>query len=336
MDFIKDIVKELNNEYAQVATDIKDKQEYVDTSSLVFNALCSGDLFGGISKNNITAIAGEQSTGKTFFSLGIAKNFLDKNPTGYVMYIESESAINKKLLESRNIPMDRFVVVPVSTIEEFRTTALKALDRYIKVPVDERVPFMMVLDSLGMLSTNKEVNDTLEGKDVRDMTKSSLIKGAFRVLTLKLGEANVPLIVTNHTYDKIGSYVPEKEMGGGGGLKYAASQIIYLSKKKEKEGTEVVGNIIKARANKSRLSKENCSVDIRLFYDSRGIDKYYGILEMAIEAGLITQGGAWYTFVDTGEKVQKKKIMENVEEYFNKEFLDKLNVYVKEQFSYGY
>jgi RecA/RadA recombinase len=215
MDFIKDVVKELNNDYAKVATDIRDRQEFVDTSSLLFNALCSGNLFGGISKNSITAIAGSESTGKTFFSLGIAKNFLDENPTGYVMYIESESAINRKLLESKSIPLDRFVVVPVATIEEFRTTALRALDRYIKVPVEDRVPFMMVLDSLGMLSTSKEVNDTLEGKDVRDMTKSALIKGAFRVLTLKLGEADVPLIVTNHTYDKIGSYVPEKEMGGG-------------------------------------------------------------------------------------------------------------------------
>jgi RecA/RadA recombinase len=336
MDFIKDVVKELNNDYAKVATDIRDRQEFVDTSSLLFNALCSGDLFGGISKNSITAIAGSESTGKTFFSLGIAKNFLDENPTGYVMYIESESAINRKLLESKSIPLDRFVVVPVATIEEFRTTALRALDRYIKVPVEDRVPFMMVLDSLGMLSTSKEVNDTLEGKDVRDMTKSALIKGAFRVLTLKLGEADVPLIVTNHTYDKIGSYVPEKEMGGGGGLKYAASQIIYLSKKKEKDGTEIVGNIIKAKVVKSRLSKENQTAEIRLFYDNRGIDKYYGILELGIEAGLITQGGAWYTFVDTGEKVQKKKILENVDEYFNEEFLTKLNTYVKEKFSYGF
>ena len=73
---------------------------------------------------------------------------------------------------------------------------------------------MFVLDSLGMLSTEKEITDALNDKQVRDMTKSQLVKGAFRMLTLKLGQANIPLIVTNHTYDVIGSYVPTKEMGG--------------------------------------------------------------------------------------------------------------------------
>ena len=104
-----------------------------------------------------------------------------------------------------------------------------------------------------MLSTEKEITDALNDKQVRDMTKSQLVKGAFRMLTLKLGQANIPLIVTNHTYDVIGSYVPTKEMGGGSGLKYAASTIIYLSKKKEKDKTEVVGNLIKAKTAKSRV-----------------------------------------------------------------------------------
>ena len=99
------------------------------------------------------------------------------------------------------------------------------------------------------------------------MTKSQLIKGAFRMLTLKLGQANIPMIVTNHTYDVIGAYVPTKEMGGGSGLKYAASTIIHLSKKKEKDGTDIVGNLIKAKTAKSRLSKENQDVTVRLYYD---------------------------------------------------------------------
>merc|ERR1712188_107183 len=121
----------------------------------------------------------------------------------------------------------------------------------------KREPMMFVLDSLGMLSTSKEMEDVANDKQVRDMTKSQLIKGAFRVLTLKLGQAKIPMIVTNHTYDVVGAYIPTKEMGGGSGLKYAASTIIYLSKKKEKDGKEVVGNIIKCKTAKARLTKEN-------------------------------------------------------------------------------
>ena len=115
----------------------------------------------------------------------------------------------------------------------------------------------VVLDSLGMLSTEKEMTDTAEGKQTRDMTRAQVIKATFRVLTLKLGKAKIPLIITNHTYSIIGAYVPMKEMGGGSGLKYAASTIIYLSRKKDKDGTEVVGSIIHCKTHKSRLTKEN-------------------------------------------------------------------------------
>ena len=235
MDFLKDIVKEIGDDYTKLAAEIDETETYVDTGSYIFNGLVSGSIFGGVSGNKITAIAGESSTGKTFFSLAVVKNFLDTNPDGYCLYFDTEAAITKSLLESRGVPTDRLVVVNVVTVEDFRSKALKAVDLYLKKPDDERKPCMFVLDSLGMLSTEKEITDALNDKQVRDMTKSQLIKGAFRMLTLKLGQANIPMIVTNHTYDVIGSYVPTKEMGGGSGLKYAASVLSsILSKKKEK------------------------------------------------------------------------------------------------------
>jgi RecA/RadA recombinase len=194
MDFLKDIVKEIGDDFTKLASDIDETETYVDTGSYIFNALVSGSIFGGVSGNKITAIAGESSTGKTFFSLAVVKNFLDSNPDGYCLYFDTEAAITKSLIESRGIDTTRLVVVNVVTIEEFRTKALKAVDMYLKAPVEDRKPCMFVLDSLGMLSTNKEINDALDDKQVRDMTKSQLIKGAFRMLTLKLGQANVPLL----------------------------------------------------------------------------------------------------------------------------------------------
>ena len=257
MDFLKDVIKEIGDDYATVANKIDDTERTIDTGSYILNALVSGSVFGGVSGNKITAIAGETSTGKTYFSLAIVKNFLDKHPDGGVMYFDTESAITKGLLESRGIDLERVGIINVVTIEQFRNRALTVVDKYLGLEESDRKPMMFVLDSLGMLSTEKEIKDALDDKQVRDMTKSQLVKGAFRMLTLKLGQANVPLIVTNHTYDVIGAYVPTKEMGGGSGLKYAASTIIYLSKGKEKDGTEVIGNIIKAKTVKSRLSREN-------------------------------------------------------------------------------
>ena len=333
MSFIKDFIKDIGDEYASIASEIDETESYMDSGSYIFNALISGSIHGGFSGNKITAIAGESSTGKTFFSLAVVKNFLDANPDGVCVYFDTESAITKSLLTTRNIDTDRVVVMNVVTIEEFRKKALQSVDKYLKYPEEDRQPMLFVLDSLGMLSTEKEITDALADKNVRDMTKSQLVKGAFRMLTLKLGQAKIPLIVTNHTYDVIGSYVPTKEMGGGSGLKYAASTIIYLTKSKEKDGKEIIGNIIKAKTAKSRLSKENQQVSIRLYYDERGLDRYFGLLELGELGGMWSNVGGRYEI--DGKKVYAKEIYKNPDKYFTEEVLEKLDVIAKGTFSYG-
>ena len=336
MGFLDTVIKESGNEFASIVSEgvaAGDITSYVDTGSYIFNALVSGSLFGGLPSNKVTALAGESSTGKTFFALSVVGNFLRDNPTGGVIYFESESAISREMIEERGIDSKRMIIMPVATIEEFRTQACRILDKYLKEPKDERVPMLFVLDSLGMLSTSKEMEDVANDKQVRDMTKSQLIKGAFRVLTLKLGQAQVPMIVTNHTYDVIGSYVPQKEMGGGTGLKYAASTIIYLGKKKEKDGTEVVGNIIKCEAKKSRLTKEGSKVETRLFFDERGLDKYYGLLELGEQYGVFTRKG---NRIVVGESsVYPSVILANPEKYFTPEVMEQLEAAAQKEFSYG-
>jgi|TARA_B100001142_G_scaffold68830_1_gene68768 RecA/RadA recombinase len=333
MNFITELAKEIKSEYAQVASEIDDREEYTDSGCYILNAVLSGSIRGGVSSNKITAIAGESSTGKTFFSLAVVQNFLNDNPEGGVIYFDTESAITKKLLEERSIDTKRCIVSKVLTIEQFRTQALKIVDKCLQTPAEDRKPLMFVLDSLGMLSTEKEITDALNDKQVRDMTKSQLVKGAFRMLTLKLGQANIPMLVTNHTYDVIGAYVPTKEMGGGSGLKYAASTIIYLSKKKEKDGTEVVGNLIKVKTAKSRLSKENKEVTVRLYYDERGLDRYYGLLELGELGGLWKNVAGRYEM--DGKKVYAKAILADPEKYFTDDIMEQLDEIAKQQYSYG-
>ena len=335
-DFLKEIVKDVGNDYASLASDGiagGDVTSFIDTGSYSFNALLSGSIYGGLPANRITAIAGEAATGKTFFALGICKNFLDTSPDAGIIYFESENAISKSLIESRGVDSKRVVVYPVATVQEFRTQAIQIIDKYLAQPVDKRQPIMFVLDSLGMLSTTKEMEDTAAGKETRDMTRSQIVKSAFRVLTLKLGKANIPMIMTNHTYDVIGSMFPQKEMGGGSGLKYAASSIVYLGKKKEKEGTEVVGNIIHCKNYKSRITKENAMIDVRLTY-TKGLDKHYGLLELAEEAGVFKKVSTRYE-LPSGVKLYGKQILNEPEKHFTKEVLDKIDDYAKDKFTYG-
>ena len=335
-DFLKEVIKTTGNEYASLVSDgveAGDVEEFIDTGSYALNALLSGSINGGLPANKITAIAGESATGKTFFLMGMCKNFLDKNPEGGVIYFESESAITKRMIIDRGIDPARMVILPVTTVQEFRTQSLKVLDSYINQDASIRRPLFLALDSLGMLSTTKEVEDTAEGKETRDMTRAQVLKAAFRVLTLKLGKAKVPMVVTNHTYDVVGSMFPTKEMGGGSGLKYAASSIVYLSKRKEKEGTEVVGNIIHCKNFKSRLTVENKMVDVRLTYN-KGLDRYYGLLELAEKYKVFKKVATRYELPD-GSKQYGKTILNDPKKYFTKDVMDILEECAKKEFRYG-
>jgi RecA/RadA recombinase len=337
MSFFDNLMKAADNKYASRVSEGNDAdvQTFLDTGSYAMNALLSGSIYGGLASNKVTALAGSPSTGKTFYALHIVKKFLEDNPEGAVFYFESESAVTTDQLVERGIDTTRFFLVPVVTIQDFRSQAVRIIDTYLEEDEKKRKPMFMVLDSLGMLSTNKEVADIAEGKDTRDMTRAQLIRGAFRVLTLKLGRAKVALLVTNHTYDVVGSYVPMKEMSGGDGLKYAASTILFLGKSKKRDDStkEVTGAIITIKNNKSRLTVENKDVDTLLDYQ-HGLHRYYGILEFAEKQGVIKKVSTQYEFPN-GKKAFEKAIYKDPEKFFTQDVLDLIDTAAAKEFKYG-
>lgn len=336
-DVFNKLLSEIDNEYAGIVDDgvaAGDVTGFIGTGSYVMNALLSGSIYGGLPQNKVTAFAGEPSVGKTFYALNVVKQFLEDNSNGFVFYFESESAISKQFLSDRGIDTRRVAIVPVATVQEFRTQAVKILDRYLEGK--EKPPMVFVLDSLGNLSTDKEMADIADGKDTRDMTRAQLVRGAFRVLTLKLGKAKVPLIVTNHVYDVVGSYVPMKKMGGGSGLEYAASTIIFLSKKKDKaldDDNGRTGAVITAHLKKSRMTVEDKKVETWLNY-STGLDKYYGLLDLADKYGIVKKISNKYEFPD-GTKAFESQIKKNPEKYFTEEILAAIDEGCHADFMYG-
>ena len=331
-DFLDDLINISGNEYASKVSDgmLGRVNDYIDTGSYILNALLSGSIHRGLPSNKITAFAGESATGKTFFLLGIVKQFLADNPSGGVLYFESESALTPEMIEERDIDSKRFIQLPVSTIQEFAQQASREVDRHIE---NSEAPLLLCLDSLGMLSTAKEVGDITEGADKVDMTKARIVKGTFRVLTLKLAKAGIPLLVTNHTYKQVGAMFPQDIMGGGSGLQYAASSIVFLSKRKEKVGTDVIGNVIHCKNFKSRLAKENKKIDVLLTYD-QGLNRYYGLLDLAEKYDIIKKVSTRYEMPD-GAKVFGKQIMEDPEKYFTDDIMDGLEIAAQKEFQYG-
>ena len=336
-DFFRDLVETIKDEDTSIAADGVGSAEFgsfIDTGSYILNAALSGSLYGGVPDSKITGFAGESATGKTYFVLGIVRSFLEKHPTGGIVYYDTEAAVTKGMMEERGIDTKRVIIAEPDTIQKFKTHALKMLDAYDKQPKDKRPPMLFVLDSLGLLSTSKEMEDSLEGKDTRDMTKAQVIKATFRVLTLRLAKVSVPMLVTNHVYDLVGSYIPMKELGGGTGLKYAASSIAMLSKKKEKDTSgAIIGNIIKVQMYKSRLSKEHSKVEVLLTYD-KGLDRYYGLLDLAEKYEIFKKTSTRYE-LPNGQKVFGKEINTNPEKYFTEEVMVRLEECAKNEYSYG-
>lgn len=335
-NIFENLLKATGNEFAAVAADgiAGDVTGYYDTGSFTLNAALSGSIYGGLPNNGVTAFAGEKGCGKSFYAISIARLFLKDNPEGFVYYFETENAITLDSLEGRDIDLKRFAILPVGTVEEFRTQAIGIVDGYADAG-ENLPPMLFILDSLGGLSTKKEIEDMTEGKEKRDMTRAQLIRGAFRVMTLKMGLVKVPLICTNHIYDVVGSYIPTKKMGGGSGLDYAASTVVMLSKSRDRDKTtkKVRGVVLTAFIDKGRLTTEATKVETYLDF-AEGLDRYYGLLDLAVEFGIVTKSTKGCEFPN-GLAGAEEKVQNEPEKYFTKDVLDAIDEKCKEAFKYG-
>lgn len=334
--FFRDIVEETKDELISIAADGLSSAQftgYMDTGSYMLNALVSGSIFGGIPNNKVASIAGETTTGKTFFALGIIKHFLDTNPTGGVLYFDTEAAITNEMMTERGIDTNRVIISEPITIEAFRIKCVSFLDKYAAHPEKSRPPLLIVLDSLGALSNENEIASA-SGEIKADVGRQAkLIKGAFRVLRLKLAALKVPMIVTNHVYEKIGSYVPTKEQSGGSGLKFTSDLILELSKKKDRDGKDVVGNLITVKNWKNRMAKQDARAELRLSF-ATGLDRYYGLLDLGVKYNIIKKVSSRYELPD-GTKVFSKEIYSHPDKYFTPEILAKLDECAGREYKYG-
>lgn len=280
------------------------------------------------SKNNIVHH-------NTYVALSVVKSFLDQNQQAVVLYFDSEAAISNKMMKERGIDTDRVALVEPENVQDFRDYAVEKLDQYLQIPESDRPKMMFVLDSLGMLPSRKELEDAVAKKDTRDLTKQQSIRSIFRTITLKLAKARIPFVVTNHVYQAIMAYVPTNIISGGGGTIFASDQILVITKSKDKDAATnaVTGNILTFKLIKSRLSKQDTAVKVKLTYD-KGFDRYYGLLDLAEKYNIVKKVAKKYEFPD-GNKAFEKAIYKNPTKFFTEQIMDQLEKAANKEFSYG-
>ena len=257
-----------NNSFSEV-------DEWIPTGNYLLNAQISGSLFGGVPNTRSFGVMGDPGTGKSFFCLNVVR---EAQKIGYhVIYCDTEGAIDKSSAIKFGIDSTNIRYQPIQTVSQFQTFVSNVLDLVKKAKAKGDNPkILIVLDSLGMLSTDKELADAMKGHNAADMgAKAKELRKLFRVITLDLTAAKIPLICTNHVYAG-GGYLPTKESSGGDGPIFAMSVVAFLSTAQLKDGAGTkTGIICTSTLKKSRFTiPEQIKFHISF---SHGMNPYVGL-----------------------------------------------------------
>lgn len=277
------------------------KKDMIPTSVPAINIALSGRLDGGLTPG-LTMFAGPSKHFKTLFSLICAKAYLDKYPEAVLMFYDSEFGTPQAYFESVGIPLNRVVHTPLTNVEELKFDSMQQLQGLER---GDRVIF--IIDSIGNLASKKEVEDTLDGKSVADMSRAKQLKSLFRMITPHLTLKDLPMVVVNHTYKEIGLF-PKDVVGGGTGSYYSSDNIYIVGRQQEKTGTEITGYNFIINVEKSRHVREKSKIPVEVSF-AGGLSKWSGLLDIAIESGhVIKPSNGWYSRVNggTGEIEDKK------------------------------
>lgn len=324
--------------------------DYVDTGCMVLNAIISGSLYGGVPMGRITGFSGPSAAGKTYIINKILANGQKKGMIPVIF--DTEAAIDASSTIGVGLDNDQVKYVPVQTVEDCRNQISAFLDGVIEAKMRDK--FIISIDSLGNLASQKEIDDAEKGKTAMDMgTRAKGLKSMMRLLTFKAAQAGVTILFSNHTYDDPSAMFPTlvKAQSGGKGPVYLASVLVQLAKRDEKhdktndddeilpEANKVSGTTLRALTVKNRFVPPFLECEAYLNF-KRGLDKYSGLKEMAVNHGVIEQTGSTFVLPSgkdgvPGQKLGYYKNWKSDIDLWEKTILPRLEEQLKKQYSYS-
>lgn len=344
VDEIFGMIDELNPDAQTLSENsLASVNEYIDTGNYSLNAIISGSVFGGIPIGRLCGFFGPSSTGKTLIVNKIMAN-AQKQYGLRPVYFDSEQALDKMVATRLGCDATKIKHAPVELIEECKTQILTTLTKCIDMGLKKKL--IICIDSVGGLNTSKELNDALEGKNASDMgLRAKQLKSMMNKLTFRAAKAEVPIIFTNHIYESVGDLYPSlvKKQPGGLSPLYIASLLVQLSSKNIKVGDEkgevgklsdkISGIHLRAFTTKNRFVPPYLSTEMYLNFKT-GLDKYSGLLDLAIKTGLIERKGATCV-LDDGTKLGYASTFEKDPNFWEGEMLQKLDTALKNELSYS-
>lgn len=331
MSFGERLLKVAKSEYASLGDEDRFPiRDWISTGNYLFNAQISADPYKGVPSGRVVQLAGISSSGKTFMALETAKNAQDLGY--YVVLYDSEMANNdKEALKARGIDTSKLMYIPIDTVENLKTSMLNILDECTE---DDKL--MIIVDSIGNLSTNKELEDSTEGSTTKDMTRPAQLKALFRTATLKAGVKNVPVLIINHVYAQIGSFVGGNVTGGGSGPQYNSSIVVEFTKAQEKGSDgRMSGALVSSIVTKCRTAKERTKIKFTIDFES-GLKPWSGMLQFVLDEGLLEKDGRGFKLNSKiPNNFWKEEKISKITEEFWKSFMDAyLYKYLVNKFKY--
>jgi RecA/RadA recombinase len=318
--------------------------DWIDTGSMVLNALISGSLYGGVPRGRVTQFAGPSQTFKTGFILKILANAQQKGMQ--VVIYDTEGAIDEESAAKMGLDTSKVKYVNVQTAENTRNSIYKLLKSVKEKGLEGK--FIIAIDSLANLQSELELSRMDKENTSSDMgTFAKSIKSLLKTCTNMSTMTKTPILMTNHVYDDPSQMYPtlEKNIAGGKASIYLPSVTIQLARKPVKddggktiEDTKAAGQksysgvIIRALTVKNRFIKQYLEGEMYLSF-ATGLDKYFGLLDIMKEMGVVIANGATYTDW-TGEKLGFYKSWRKDETVWNK-LLPELESRLKQEWSYG-
>ena len=290
-----------------------DEKQMVVTEVPALNIALSGRPDGGMLPG-IVQIAGDSKKFKSKFAIELAKAFQNTFKDGIILFLDSEFGTPRPYFNELDI--SRIVHTPIVNLEKLRTELATQLDA---INTSEGDKLFIIIDSLGNIPSVKELTDAKKTDDSpADMTRAKVIKSVFRIMGPQLVLKEVYVVVVNHTYQSMEPYASEKEIvTGGRGSIYNSNTVWIITSSVNREEKELVGFNFTIGVQKSRYLKQGTKIPITVSFDE-GIDKWSGLLDMAIDSGLVVRPTKQtYALACKPEVSFKRKELEGNDDFFN-------------------
>lgn len=309
--------KLLNNSKTKLTDVLEQSTFYTDRDIIptpipMVNVALSGRVDGGLA-SGVTVLAGKSKNFKSGFALLFASAYLNKHKDAAMLFYDTEFGMPEGYFDMFSIDKSRVIHTPITDVEELKHDAVNQLKNINR---GDRV--IIIVDSIGNIASRKEVDDATEGKHVADMSRAKQIKSFFRMVTPHMGIKDIPMVVINHTYETLEMY-SQQVMGGGTGPYYSADDIWFIGRQQDKDDKELTGYHFIINVEKSRFVKEKSKIPITISFE-KGIQKWAGLFDIALELGFIENPSKGYYNVKGSEDKFRRAVVEYDNKFWTEMF----------------